>query len=147
MLVSYAKGLLAPRPNSKLEEPPLVDCPRLLIQYVCSYCPCLKVVSSIRSLKTYNAVMSRVPLTCIFHDAVVSAMILTAPVKRKSVVIISRKLFCSIIYNINFFFYLAEGLTNDSDFPVRLSEDSSALWTLSYSQFSIRKTTPSLLFN
>jgi hypothetical protein len=32
--VFYGEGLLAPRPTPKLEDHPLVVCPRLLIQYI-----------------------------------------------------------------------------------------------------------------
>lgn len=35
--------LLTPRPNPELQNP-LVDCPRLLIQYPCSYPPHLKAL-------------------------------------------------------------------------------------------------------
>ena len=35
----YGEELLAPRPILKLEEPPLVGCPQLLIQYIRSYLP------------------------------------------------------------------------------------------------------------
>jgi len=33
----YGEGLLAPRPTPQAGGPPLVACPRLLIQYIHSY--------------------------------------------------------------------------------------------------------------
>jgi hypothetical protein len=41
--------------------PPLVGCPRLLIQYIPSYPPYLKAVPSIRNLRTRHAVVTRDP--------------------------------------------------------------------------------------
>jgi hypothetical protein len=38
-LIFYGKGLLALRPTPKAGGPPLVVCPRLLIQYIRSYPP------------------------------------------------------------------------------------------------------------
>ena len=35
----YREGLLAPRPNPQAGGPPLVGCPRLLIQFIRSYTP------------------------------------------------------------------------------------------------------------
>jgi hypothetical protein len=35
----YGEALLAPRPTPKLEDHPLVGCPRLLIQFILSYPP------------------------------------------------------------------------------------------------------------
>jgi len=35
----YGEELLAPRPTPKLGGPPLVGCPRLLIQYIRTYPP------------------------------------------------------------------------------------------------------------
>jgi len=35
----YREGLLAPRPTPKLEDHPLVGCPRLLIQFIRSHPP------------------------------------------------------------------------------------------------------------
>jgi hypothetical protein len=39
MIRSYGEELLAPCPTPKLEDHILVGCPRLLIQYMRSYCP------------------------------------------------------------------------------------------------------------
>jgi hypothetical protein len=58
-LIFYGEELLAPRPTHKLEEP-LIGCPRLLIQYICSYTPYLGAVS-IRNLRTCHAVVTRDP--------------------------------------------------------------------------------------
>jgi hypothetical protein len=41
--------------------PPLVGCPRLLIQYIRSYPPYLEGISSIRNLRTRHAVVTRDP--------------------------------------------------------------------------------------
>jgi hypothetical protein len=56
----YGEELLATRPSSKLEEP-FVGCPRLLIQYIRSYPPCLEAVSSVRNLRTRHAMVTRDP--------------------------------------------------------------------------------------
>jgi hypothetical protein len=34
------KGIVSTSPNPQVGEPPLVGCPRLLIQFIHSYCPC-----------------------------------------------------------------------------------------------------------
>jgi hypothetical protein len=49
----YGKGLLAQKPRLQAGEPPLVGCPRLLIQYIRSYPPYLEV------LRTRHAVVAR----------------------------------------------------------------------------------------
>jgi hypothetical protein len=51
----------SPTPNPKAGGPPLVSCPRLLIQYIRSYPPYLEGVSSIRNLRTRHAVVTRDP--------------------------------------------------------------------------------------
>jgi hypothetical protein len=56
-LIFYSEGLLAPSPTSQAAEPPLVCCPRLLIQYIRSYLPYLEAVSSCRNLRTGPAVV------------------------------------------------------------------------------------------
>jgi hypothetical protein len=43
--------------------PPLVGCPRLLIQYICSFPPKLDGISSIRNLRTSHAVVIVTHLT------------------------------------------------------------------------------------
>jgi hypothetical protein len=48
-------------PNPQAGGPPLVGCPRLLIQYIRSYPPYLDGVSSIRNLRTRHAVVTRDP--------------------------------------------------------------------------------------
>jgi hypothetical protein len=45
---------VSPSPNPKDGEPPHVGCPRLLIQYICSYPPHLDAVSSIRNPSTFK---------------------------------------------------------------------------------------------
>ncbi|KAJ4427260.1 hypothetical protein ANN_24878 [Periplaneta americana] len=46
-----------PSPNPQAGGPPLIGCPRLLIQYIRSYPPYLEAVSSIRNLRTRHAVV------------------------------------------------------------------------------------------
>jgi hypothetical protein len=46
-------------PNPQAGGPPVVGCPRLRIQYIRSYPPCLEAVSSILNLRTRHAVMTR----------------------------------------------------------------------------------------
>jgi hypothetical protein len=48
-------------PNPQAGGPPLVGCPLLLIQYICSYPPYMEAVSSIRNLSTRHAVVTRDP--------------------------------------------------------------------------------------
>jgi hypothetical protein len=47
--------------NTLAGGPPLVGCPRLLIQYIRSYPPYLEVVSSICNLRTRHAMVTRDP--------------------------------------------------------------------------------------
>jgi hypothetical protein len=54
-------GVVNPTPNPKAGGPPLVGCPRLLFQYIRSYPPYLKGVSSIRNLRTRHTVVTRDP--------------------------------------------------------------------------------------
>jgi hypothetical protein len=54
-------GVVIPRPSPQAGGPPLVGCPRLLIQYIRNYPPHLEVVSSIRNLRTRHAVVTRDP--------------------------------------------------------------------------------------
>jgi hypothetical protein len=49
-------------PNPLAGGPPLVGCPRLLIQYIRSYAPYLEAISSIRNLRVRHAVVTRDPL-------------------------------------------------------------------------------------
>jgi hypothetical protein len=44
--------LVNPTPNPQTRVPPLISCPRLLIQYIRNCSPCLEAVSSIRNPKT-----------------------------------------------------------------------------------------------
>jgi hypothetical protein len=53
--------VVSPTPNSSARGPPLVGCPRLLIQCICSYPPYLEVVSSIRNMRTRHVVVTREP--------------------------------------------------------------------------------------
>jgi abortive infection bacteriophage resistance protein len=46
-------------PNPQAGGPPPVGSPQLLIQYIRSYPPYLKAVSSIRNLKAHHAVVTR----------------------------------------------------------------------------------------
>jgi hypothetical protein len=46
---------------------PLVGCPRLLIEYICSYPPYLEAVASIRHLRTRHAVVTGDPLKHLCH--------------------------------------------------------------------------------
>jgi hypothetical protein len=50
-------GVVGLSPNPEAEEPPLFDCPRLLIQYIRSCPPYLEADSSIRNLKTGHVVV------------------------------------------------------------------------------------------
>jgi hypothetical protein len=50
-----------PTPNPQARGPPLVGCPRLLIQYIRSYPPHLETISSVRNLRTRHAVVTRDP--------------------------------------------------------------------------------------
>jgi hypothetical protein len=56
-------GVVSPPPNPQAGGPPLVGCPRLLIQYIRSYPPYLEAFSSIRNLRTRHAVVTRNHLT------------------------------------------------------------------------------------
>jgi hypothetical protein len=56
-IIFYGEELLAPHPT-QVGQPPLVGCPWLLIQYICSYYSYLEMVSSIRSLKARHAVVT-----------------------------------------------------------------------------------------
>jgi hypothetical protein len=55
-------GVVSPSPNPQAGGPPLVGCPRLLIQYICSFPPYLEAFSSICNLRTRHAVVTRDPL-------------------------------------------------------------------------------------
>jgi hypothetical protein len=48
-------------PSSQAGGEPFVGCPRLLIQYICSYPPYLEAFSSIHNLRTRHAVVTRDP--------------------------------------------------------------------------------------
>jgi hypothetical protein len=50
-----------PAPNPQGGGPPLVGCPRLLIQYIRSYPPYLEAVSSVRNVRTRHAVVTTDP--------------------------------------------------------------------------------------
>jgi len=47
----YGEELVAARTTFKAGNPPLVGCPRLLIQYIRSYPPYLEAVSSVCNLR------------------------------------------------------------------------------------------------
>jgi hypothetical protein len=57
----FLRWVVSPTPNPQAGGPPLVGCPRLLVQYIRSYPPKLEGVSSIRNLRTRHAVMTRDP--------------------------------------------------------------------------------------
>jgi hypothetical protein len=67
LLVNFRKNFIFLRwvvratPNPQTGGPPLVGCPRLLIQYIRSYHPYLEAVPSIRTLRTRHAVVTRNP--------------------------------------------------------------------------------------
>jgi hypothetical protein len=72
-LIFLRWGVVSPTPNPQAGGPPLIGCPRLLIQYINSYPPYLEAVSSIRNLRTRHAVVTRDPPTehgCLFYDAI-----------------------------------------------------------------------------
>ncbi|KAJ4446561.1 hypothetical protein ANN_13258 [Periplaneta americana] len=48
---------VSPSPNPQAGGPPLIGCPRLLIQYIRSYPPYLEAVSSIRNLRKRHAMV------------------------------------------------------------------------------------------
>jgi hypothetical protein len=60
-LIFLRWGVVSPTPNPQDGGPPLVGCPRLLIQYIRSYPPYLEGVSSIHNLRTRHAVVTRNP--------------------------------------------------------------------------------------
>jgi hypothetical protein len=62
-LIFLRWGVVSPTPNPQAGGPPLVGCPRLLIQYIRSYPPYLEAVSSIRKLRTRHAVVTWDPHT------------------------------------------------------------------------------------
>jgi hypothetical protein len=53
----YDEELLAYRPTTQAGEAPLVSCPQLLIQYIRSYVPCLKAISSIPTMTPCHVVV------------------------------------------------------------------------------------------
>jgi hypothetical protein len=52
--------------NPQAGRPPLVDCPRLLIQYNCSYPPYLEAASSIHNLGTHHGMVTSNPVNMIY---------------------------------------------------------------------------------
>jgi hypothetical protein len=54
-------GFASPTPNPQAGGPPLVGYPRLLTQYIRTYPPYLKGVSSIHNLRAHHAVVTRDP--------------------------------------------------------------------------------------
>jgi hypothetical protein len=55
------QGVVSPMANPQAWGPPLVGCPRLLIQYIRSYPPYLEAAPSIGNLRTRHAVVTRDP--------------------------------------------------------------------------------------
>jgi hypothetical protein len=60
-LIFHGEELLALRPTPQAGGWPLVGCPWLFIQYICSYPPYLEAVSSICSLRKHHSVVTRDP--------------------------------------------------------------------------------------
>jgi hypothetical protein len=58
-LIFLRWGVVSPTPNPTAGGPPLVGCPRLLIQYIHSYSSYLEAVSSICNLRTRHVVVKR----------------------------------------------------------------------------------------
>jgi hypothetical protein len=56
------RGRIVSPPNPQAGGPPTIGCPRLIIQHIRSYPPCLEAVSSIRNPKTRHAVVTVDPL-------------------------------------------------------------------------------------
>jgi hypothetical protein len=54
-------GVVSSTPNPQYEGPPLVGCPRVFIQYIRSYPPCLEAISFIRNLRTRHAMVTKDP--------------------------------------------------------------------------------------
>jgi hypothetical protein len=54
-------GVVSRTPNPQAGAPPLVGCPRLLIQYIRNYPPYLEAISSICKVKTLHTVVTRDP--------------------------------------------------------------------------------------
>ncbi|KAJ4442813.1 hypothetical protein ANN_04406 [Periplaneta americana] len=57
VLILVIIKVISPSLNPQAGGPPLIGCPRLLIQYIHSYSPYLEAVSSIRNLRTRHAVV------------------------------------------------------------------------------------------
>jgi hypothetical protein len=51
-------GVVSPLPSPQAGGLPLISCPRLLIQYICSHPPYLEAISSTHNLKTCHAVVT-----------------------------------------------------------------------------------------
>jgi hypothetical protein len=60
-LIFLLRGVVSPTRNRQAGGPPLVGCPRFLIQYIRSYPTYLEAVSSIRNPRTRHAVVKRDP--------------------------------------------------------------------------------------
>ena len=58
MLIFLRWWVVWPSPNPQAGWPPHVGCPRLLIQYICSYPTYLEAVSSTLNLRTCHAVVT-----------------------------------------------------------------------------------------
>jgi hypothetical protein len=56
------RGVVSPTPNLQAGGLPLVNCPWLFIQYICSYPPYLEAIPSIRNVRTRHAVVTKDPL-------------------------------------------------------------------------------------
>ncbi|KAJ4446277.1 hypothetical protein ANN_12972 [Periplaneta americana] len=67
LTVTPQRWVVSPSPNPQAGGPPLIGCPRLLIQYIRSYPPYLEAVSSIRNLRTRHAVVIGTHNTWIFN--------------------------------------------------------------------------------
>jgi hypothetical protein len=65
-LIFYGEELLTSA-NPQAGGPPLVGCPRLVIQYIRRYPPRLESVLSIRNLRTRHATVTRDPFNMIMY--------------------------------------------------------------------------------
>jgi hypothetical protein len=75
-------GVVSPTPNPQTGRPPFVGRPWLLIQYISSYPPYVEAISSIRNLRTRQALVTRDPLNM---DSTLSQSLLLDHTNNKSV--------------------------------------------------------------
>jgi hypothetical protein len=80
--------VISPTPNPQAGRPPLVRCPRLLIQYIRTYPLYLEAVSSIRNLRTRYIVVTRDPPNMDFNCSLEITYILWTPIRMELVLIL-----------------------------------------------------------